>query len=154
MANSASGLFAGLPGTSGQHLGNLLDTWASILDEPESTSKQVYGHTHRYWADKFAPVDYASIARPGLRMFLAYGDRDENAAPRKMDQFAVEMLIRKADLTWVRIPGADHGFAQKGEQSGAGLQAMLERAVAWFLDDAHDTLHQLWPRPKQAPTRH
>lgn len=149
MADRSAGLFAGAPGGREQHLGHLLDTWDAIRKDPQSDTKLAYGHAHRYWSDKFAPVDINRIAGSGARIFLAYGDRDDNSAPRTMDQFAIELLIRKTDLTWIRVPGADHGFAVKNGPAG-GMQTIIERAVAWFLGDTYDASNQLWPRSGRA----
>jgi pimeloyl-ACP methyl ester carboxylesterase len=146
MADRTTGIYASQTGSRADHLANTLDAWRAIQSDPDNDSKRVFGHTHRYWADKFAPVQYDPIARSGAKIFLAYGDRDENSLPSKQDQFAIEMMIRKADLTWIRIPNVDHGFAAKGEASGAGMKAVIECAVSWFFDESFDTTHVVWPR--------
>jgi dienelactone hydrolase len=116
-----------------------------VSADPDSASKEVFGHAHRYWADKFAPFPFEQLNRTRAKFFVAYGDRDENSAPRKIDSFAVELLARKRDLTWIRVPAADHGFAKQGEPSGHGMAPMLERVVAWFHGEVFDRADVVWP---------
>ncbi|MBI3715891.1 MAG: alpha/beta fold hydrolase [Betaproteobacteria bacterium] len=146
MATSGEGFIAKRPGGKREHIDRVLDAWQAVSTEPDSEVKQVFGHAHRYWADKFAPFDFSKLAVTSAKFFVAYGDRDENSSPRTMDAFAIELLIRHRDLTWLRIEGADHGFAQPGGPSGSGMAPVIEQAVAWFYGEAFDRKSVLWPR--------
>ncbi len=146
MAVSGEGFIAQSPGGRSEHIARVLEAWQAVSADPGSDSKQVFGHPYRYWADKFAPFDFAKLADTRAKFFLAYGDRDENAAPRTMDTFAVELLIRKRDVTWLRVDGANHGFAQKDETGYTGFSTVVEQAVAWFFGDAFDHKYVVWPR--------
>jgi hypothetical protein len=64
-----------------------------------------------------------------------------------MDAFAVELLARQMDLTWLRIAGADHSFNLAKPGPSDGLQAIIGRSVAWFLGAHTDTSDQVWPLP-------
>jgi pimeloyl-ACP methyl ester carboxylesterase len=147
MAFAGEGFIAQMPGTAQDRVRRVSEAWRAISSDPDSASKEVFGHPHRYWTDKFASFPFENVDRTKAKFFLAYGDRDENSAPRKMDMFAVELLTRNRDLTWIRVPGADHGFAKKGEASGEGMAPMLARAVAWFFGEADSGADVVWPSP-------
>jgi len=146
MATSGDGFIGKSPGGPRERIDRVLGAFQAVSAEPASDAKQVFGHAHRYWADKFAPFDLSKLADSPAKFFVAYGDRDENSSPRTMDAFAIELLIRQRDLTWLRIEGADHGFAQPGGPAGSGMATVIELAVAWFYGEAFDRTSVLWPR--------
>jgi pimeloyl-ACP methyl ester carboxylesterase len=145
MAFAGEGFIAQTSGSFSERVKRVIEAWRAVSADPDSATKQVFGHAHRYWADKFTPFPFEKLNRTTAKFFVAYGDRDENSAPRTMDMFAVELLTRKRDITWVRVPGADHGFAKKGEAAGSGMAQILERVVAWFYGDTVDETDVLWP---------
>lgn len=148
MAAAGEGFISRRPGSSkAENIGRVLDAWRDVSADPANDGKQVFGHVHRYWADKFAPFDFSSLSRSPAKFFLAYGDRDENSAPRVMDAFAIELLTRKRDLTWLRVEGADHSFGGTPDASRAGMVKVVEFAVAWLFGDDFDRLSVVWPRP-------
>jgi pimeloyl-ACP methyl ester carboxylesterase len=145
MAFAGEGFIAQFPGSQSDRVKQVTDAWQAVSADPDSATKRVFGHPHRYWSDKFAPFPFEKLERTKAKFFVAYGDRDENSAPRKIDTFAVELLARKRDLTWIRVAGADHGFAKKGEPGGSGMAPILERVVAWFYDESIDRTDVVWP---------
>ncbi len=147
MAAAGEGFIAKAPGDKADHMRRVLDAWKQVNADPDSETREVFGHPHRYWVDKFQPFDYAALAGSKAKFFIAQGDADANSAPRISDAFALELLTRKRDLTWLRIPGADHGFTLPGQASGAGMSGVITQAVAWFLGDSFDMQHVIWPLP-------
>ena len=145
MAFSGEGFIAQTANTTAERVKSVTNAWQAVSADPESATKEVFGHPHRYWTDKFAPFPFERLDRTKAKFFIAYGDRDENSAPRKIDTFAVELLARKRDLVWIRMAGADHGFARKGEASGSGMAPVIERAVAWFFGETMDRADVVWP---------
>lgn len=148
MAAAGEGFISRRPGSSkAENIGRVLDAWREVSADPASDSRQVFGHAHRYWTDKFAPFDFSSLKHSPARFFLAYGDRDENSAPRVMDAFAIELLTRKRDLTWLRVEGGDHSFGGPPDPARAGMSKVVEFAVAWMLGEEFDRKSVVWPRP-------
>jgi predicted esterase len=145
-ATSGEGFIGKSPGSPSDRVMRVLDAWHAISADSTSESKLVFGHSHRYWTDKFAPFEFEKLNASGAKFFVAYGDRDENVSPRVIDKFVTELLLRKRDVTWIRVPGADHGFTRGDDLSGAGMAEMLERAANWFLGKPFKREHVLWPR--------
>ena len=146
MAFAGEGFIAKTADTQAGRIKAVAEAWQAISSDPDSATRMVFGHAHRYWADKFAPFPFEQLNKSPAKFFIAYGDRDENSAPRTMDAFAVELLVRKRDLVWLRIPGADHGLSSAGAPPGEGMAPVLERAVAWFFGEAFDRTNVIWPR--------
>ncbi|MBL8522743.1 MAG: alpha/beta fold hydrolase [Betaproteobacteria bacterium] len=148
MAAAGEGFISRRPGSNkAENIGRVLDAWRDVSADPASDSKQVFGHAHRYWADKFAPFDFSSLNKSPAKFFLAYGDRDENSAPRVMDAFAIELLTRKRDLTWLRVEGADHSFGGQPDPARTGMSKVVEFAVAWMFGEEFERKSVVWPRP-------
>lgn len=67
------------------------------------------------------------------------------ASVRSSDTFAIELIIRKRDITWLRIPGGDHGFARQGDESRDNLSAVIGHAIAWLFNETFDRQYMVWP---------
>jgi hypothetical protein len=148
MAARGEGFIAQAPGNKADHIKRVLDAWKQVQSDPQSDSKSVFGHAHRYWNDKFAPFDWTQLDRSRARFFLAHGDADENSSVRVFDHFAIELIVRGRDVTWLRLAGADHGFGRKDVPGGssAGMTAVVADAVAWMLGEPIVSREVVWPQ--------
>jgi Putative esterase len=148
MAMAGEGFISKAPGTRQDHLRRVLHAWQAVQSDPNSMTKMVFGHSHRYWDDKFAPFNYGALANTTARFFVAYGGKDENSSPVAMDQFAVELITRKRDVTWLRVHEGNHSFATPSEaRPFAGFMEIVTTAVAWGLGDSVQSPYQVWPLP-------
>jgi pimeloyl-ACP methyl ester carboxylesterase len=145
MAFASEGFIASGGGGKAEQARRVTQAWRDVTSNPLSAEKMVFGHPHRYWADKFAPFPYEKLEKTNAKFFLAYGDKDTNSAPRTMDAFAVELLTRNLDLTWIRVEDGDHGFAKAGSATNAAMTSMLDRVVAWFFSQPFDQNDVVWP---------
>ncbi len=145
MAFSSEGFIASGGGSKSEQTRRVTQAWRDVSSDPQSAEKIVFGHPHRYWADKFTPFPYEKLEKTNAKFFLAFGDKDTNSAPRTMDAFAVELLTRNRDLTWIRVEDADHGFTKTGAAPGSGMAPMLDRVTAWFFNEPFDQSHVVWP---------
>lgn len=146
MALNGTGFVSQAPGNRADHLMRVLTAWQAVSAEPDSAEKMVFGHAHRYWADKFAPFDFAALSRTRAKFLIAYGSHDENSSPTAMDQFVVELITRKRDVTWLRVEGGTHAFGTTTEtDSYATFAEIAKNAVEWALGRRVESKHKLWP---------
>ncbi len=139
------GPFLKAPETKNERLKIVFNAWESVNLEPTSESKLVFGHTHRYWADKFRSFNFTKLENTTAKFFFAYGDRDENASPKAMDTFAIDLLTRERNLTWLRIEGAGHSLSKAGDLSGKLMGDTIKQASQWFLGEPFDRKNVIWP---------
>jgi pimeloyl-ACP methyl ester carboxylesterase len=118
-----------------------------VRSEPRSTDKTLLGQPYRYWAARLSASQMDALAAKPLRVFIAHGERDRSVPVSTSDRLAAELLARGADLTWVRIPGADHALNAPGVSGGAALRDMLGTVLAWQAGTAPNGESVVWPIP-------
>ncbi|KPF66660.1 hypothetical protein IP84_15595 [beta proteobacterium AAP99] len=149
-------LAAAAPAGSGKagvnpQLRALAQAAGQVRAESRSTDKTLLGQPYRYWAARLSASVSTSqldaLAAKPLRVFIAHGERDRSVPVSSADRLAAELLARGADLTWVRIPGADHALNVPGATGGAALRDMLGTVLAWQAGTAPNGESVVWPIP-------
>ncbi|HET7773781.1 MAG TPA: hypothetical protein VFK82_08155, partial [Burkholderiaceae bacterium] len=120
---------------------------AQMRAEPRSTDKTLFGQPYRYWAARLGASQIDALAARPLRVFIAHGERDRSVPVASSDRLAAELLARGADLTWLRLPGADHALIAPGATGGAALRDMLGTVLAWQAGTAPLGDAVVWPIP-------
>ena len=131
--------------TSNQRLVKLLRDYKVSAADPKS-SKMSFGHTHRYWAEKNGAFSYDAYANLKLKTLLVVGTADVKSSHRSVDAFAVELIVRGADLSYVRIENGDHGLSTPSRPDG--MLTIVESSTKWILDQEFDKRELVWPLSK------
>jgi predicted esterase len=147
MARAGEGFISERAQSREEHMRRVLRAAADVAAQPDSTTESVFGHPHRYWRDKFSQFDWAGLERSPARFFLAHGDADRNSSIRVFDTFAIELLARKRDVTWLRVKGGDHSLGRPNEASYDGLREMCRMVVDWAMGRPVESEHKVWPLP-------
>jgi predicted esterase len=148
-------LAAAAPGTGSRAGANaqlraLAQAADPIRAEPRSPDKTLLGQPYRYWAARLSAAPIDALAAKPLRVFIAHGERDRSVPVSSSDRLAAELLARGADLTWIRVPGADHALNSPGVTGGAALRDMLGTVLAWQAGTAPTGDAVVWPVPAGA----
>lgn len=100
-----------------------------IQSDPMSTTKYFSGHAYRRWSGYIASPPLESLLRTKAKLFVAHGT-DDNAVPiESADLLSVELIRHgRNDVTFRRIPGADHGF---NTATGSLLEGLLADVIRW-----------------------
>jgi predicted esterase len=111
----------------------ILDGWAAVRAEPESTTKFLWGHPYRRMASFLESSTSEDLLRCRARVYLAHGTADTKVPITAFDVLYAELLAHGRDVTAERIEGADHGFRQeRGDGSPQGMRAVMDCALNWF----------------------
>lgn len=119
--------------TAEERIAALLTDWQKVLADPDAADKFILGHSHRRWSSfaKVSSID--AIARSKAKVFIAQGTADMNSLPASSDVLYAELLTRGRDVTYERIPDADHGFMTADDTQGQGWTSTNGKAIEWFL---------------------
>jgi len=109
---------------------------AEIAADPQSVTKMAWGHTFKRWSSFFRLSPVAELKKSRARVYLAYGTADQSVPVESNDLARAELFAAGRDLTCERIVGADHGYRKPGDEGYRGMDEVLGRVVAWFLNDA------------------
>jgi predicted esterase len=127
----------------------ILDGWAAVRADPESTARFIWGHPYRRMASFLGSSTTDDLLRCNARVYLAHGTEDTKVPITAFDVLHAELLARGRDVTAERIEGADHGFRQEGDgASPQGMRAVMERVVNWYLEANRPVLRQAEPHER------
>jgi dienelactone hydrolase len=107
--------------------------WAEILRDPDSTTKFCWGHPHRRWASFLKTSLVQECLKSRAHLYVAHGTADGSSAIEEFDVLRAELAAAGRPAVFERIEGADHVLGLPHESSPAGLVAVLNRVVDWFL---------------------
>lgn len=111
----------------------LLRMWDRVLADPMSAEKLFLGHPYRRWSTFAASSPIEELASVRARIYIAQGLLDDAADPSSADALYAQMKALGKDVTYDRVPNADHDFASPTDRSSAGWKEMLGRLAAWFV---------------------
>lgn len=135
VANNARTRPGDKPGDAARRVQRVLDEWAGVLKDPESTSRFWLGHPYRRWSSFLKHSVTGELLRARARVYAAHGTRDPVIPVAAHDVLVAELRARGREVTAERLEGADHGFQTEGMKEGppAGMRAVLGRVLNWFL---------------------
>ena len=109
--------------------------WAKIQADPLSTKEFAWGHPYLRWSTFLSSSTTEEAKKSKAKIFAAAGTLDTAVPIESFDMFQAKILASGRDATFVRIDGADHGFAKKDDPAGPpiGFQSVARRMMAWFL---------------------
>jgi pimeloyl-ACP methyl ester carboxylesterase len=113
----------------------VLDEWARIQADPESTTHFWPGHPYRRWATFLKHSVTDELLRTKARIYVAHGTADTSQPPTGHEVLVAELRSHGRAIHEERVEGGDHSFAQKNSPPWPprDLQAMLGRILGWFL---------------------
>src|SRR5262249_58584058 len=112
---------------------DILQGWAAVRAEPDSTAKFIWGHPYRRMASFLSASTTDALLRSTARIYLAHGTADDKVPIVAFDVLQAELLARGRDVTAERIDGADHGLNRAGQSMPQGMRAVMDHAISWFL---------------------
>lgn len=110
------------------------DTWARIMDDPQSITKFEWGHPHRRWSTFLSASTLELLNKSAARVYLAYGTADQAVPVASVDVLRAELIRRGRNVTCERIIGVDHGYSRPGATGYEGMRGVLARLTEWFLE--------------------
>jgi pimeloyl-ACP methyl ester carboxylesterase len=113
----------------------VLDEWARIQADPESTTRFWLGHPYRRWSTFLKHSVTDELLRTKARIYLAQGTSDAAQPPTGHEVLVAELRAHCREIREERVEGGDHSFAPKNSPPGPPreLQAMFCRILGWFL---------------------
>lgn len=127
--------FAEVSGDPARREAWLLAQWDSILADPESATRDFFGHPFRRWASFLRDSPIEELDRTSARVFVAQGSADAVVSRASFDSL-VSHLTRLGPSPTVRlVAGADHSFAIQSAGAGPrdGWTEILATLLEWFL---------------------
>jgi pimeloyl-ACP methyl ester carboxylesterase len=116
-----------------QRANQVLDEWARILADPESTTRSYQGHPYRRWSSFMQTSVLDALTHTDARVYLAHGTLDRTVPVAGVDVLRAELAARGRDVTAERIEGADHSLCKPGESQPEGMRSAFRRVLDWFL---------------------
>jgi pimeloyl-ACP methyl ester carboxylesterase len=134
VANAAQPRPDDKPGDAVRRVQDILDAWAKIQKDPDSTTQFWLGHPYRRWSSFLPHSVVEELLRTKARIYVAGGTRDAVIPVAAHDMLVAELRARGRQVTAERLEGADHGFLTKEmPHPPEGMQAVLARVLEWFL---------------------
>jgi pimeloyl-ACP methyl ester carboxylesterase len=106
-------------------------TLDAIRADPRSTDKFAWGHTYLRWSSFFAQSHGEDLAQSKARVYMVAGKQDVNVPILSTEVAYARLRGLGRDVTFRRIPGADHGLLTPGAQM-ADRQKEYDAIIAWF----------------------
>ncbi len=114
----------------------LLADWAAILKDPDSTSKEFFGHPYRYWSSFLKSSPVQDLSRTNARVYIALGTAEGDVATAAFDVLYASLLAEGRDVTGDLVNGADHAFHFADDPKRDGWREQFEKCLAWFFSSA------------------
>lgn len=117
------------------HLDSLFSDLKRIEDDPNSTTKQWYGHAHRRWSHfNEAPID--NLLKIDKPLFVAVAGQDQSVPVESSLLIPIEFIRHhKENLTYKIYPNLDHGFSvppsNENERRERHFATVFEAFLEW-----------------------
>lgn len=111
----------------------LTEEWKKVLADPHSAEKSFLGHPYRRWTSFLADSPIEELAQFKGTVYIAQGTADAAVDPSSADALDADLLRRGKDVTYDRVPNADHVFSTPDDKRGEGWTREMDRLLAWFL---------------------
>lgn len=105
---------------------------AAIAAAPQDPAKFAWGHTYKRWASFFASSSTENLAKSNARIYLVSGMADTSVPILSTEVMYAELLAKGRDVTFRRIPGANHSLMREGVQI-KDVEAEYDRILRWYL---------------------
>ncbi|MBS1707374.1 MAG: alpha/beta fold hydrolase [Armatimonadetes bacterium] len=133
VALARKGYFGGPDSKPEETAQAILKMWDDVLADPDSATKLFLGHPYRRWSSFLATSPVEELARFKGRVFIGQGSEDKAVDVSSADVLYAQLKSRGHNVTYDRVAGADHGFAQPAEKPGTGWATELKRVWDWFV---------------------
>lgn len=109
--------------------------WDSIRADPESPTRDFFGHPYRRWSSFLADSPMAALAGSSAKVFLAQGELDRAVSRESFEMLAAQLLAADRAPAVHLVAGADHSFAlvPLGTPPRDGWAEILGVLVRWYL---------------------
>lgn len=114
-----------------RRLGELDATIDAIAADPRSTGKFFAGHTYLRWSSFFAQSHGEDLAQSKARVYMVDGMQDASVPILSTEAAYARLRGLGRDVTFRRIPNADHGLAAPG-QGWQDVQKEYDAVIGWF----------------------
>jgi dienelactone hydrolase len=115
----------------------VLAQWDSIRADPESPTRDFFGHPFRRWASFLGDSPIAALRATRAAVFLAQGEDDQAVTREAFDMLAAELLAAGRIPDLHMVAGADHSF-HRSTAPQDGWSEILVRIRDWYLSEVHD----------------
>jgi predicted esterase len=111
----------------------VVSQWEAIRADPESATRDFFGHPFRRWSSFLADSPIAALAHTPAKVFLAQGERDQAVSRASFDALAAQLTAAGRAPAVHLMAGADHSFALAGAAPRDGWAEILGDLVRWYL---------------------
>ena len=113
----------------------VLAQWDSITADPESATRDFFGHPFRRWASFLRDSPIAALRETKAAVFLAQGEADQAVTRESFEALLAELVVAGKQPTARVIAGADHSFVvhRPGAAPRDGWTDVLRDVVRWYL---------------------
>ena len=117
-----------------QRVRHVLDSWAKIRADPESTDELFFGFAYRRWSSFLASSPADELRGADVEIYIAQGLDDPAVDPVTADMLYATLASRGQDVEYDRVANAGHSFEDTtGEDRPDGWRVQLRRVVDWAL---------------------
>ncbi len=113
------------------------ETWARIMQDPDSIEKSEWGHPNRRWSTFMKASPVQSALKCNAKFFLAYGTLDTSVPVESCDVLRAQLTAAGKDVTVDRRIGEDHGYSKEGQDPRAGFTQVFTKLVEWWGPNGH-----------------
>ena len=126
--------FAHVSSDPEERVDHVLQSWSVILEDPRAEDRFFLGFAHRRWSSFLASSPIEELRASRARVYLAQGGLDTAVDPTSADALYAQLVAAGADVTYDRLPAADHSFLSPERPDEDGWRALFERLALWFLE--------------------
>lgn len=128
----AGRFFAEVSPDSAGRVAYVLAQWDSIRADPESATRDFFGHPFRRWASFLRDSPIAALRATDAAVFMAQGEVDQAVSRASFEALLAELVVAGRRPTARLIAGADHSFAIPAALRD-GWSEVLTDVVRWYL---------------------
>lgn len=114
-------------------ISSVLENWAKVMKEPESSDYEAWGHPYRRWSSFLSTSASEELLHSKARMYLAHGSRDVNVPFVSFLSLLATLESKCRDVTFEVVWGGDHGFRLPNEYGAEGMARVMRNTISWFL---------------------
>lgn len=131
----AGTFFAEVSPDSAARVAYVLAQWDSIRADPESATRDFFGHPFRRWASFLRDSPIAALRATNAAVFMAQGEADQAVTRESFEALRAELIVAGRQPEVRLVAGADHSFAiqRPGSTPRDGWAEVLTDVVRWFL---------------------
>lgn len=103
-----------------------------ILAHPLSIDKFAWGHPYKRWSSFFRLFPVQNLVESKAKVYSFFGTADKATPALSQELLVSKLKAFGKDITFRRIPEANHSLQSPGDSSYMGLEMEINLAFDWF----------------------